>query len=156
MTDDPNRNPDGTFAPGNDGGSGALHKGRATRRARIEHLDQKYDTLEKLMALFDRDPGGKLSPGKELLQMHPRDVALIMQSVGAIVGDDKRGERESFYDREEGKPIQRNEFSGPNGGAIEYADASQARTKLLGDDKAPGGDVPGGEVRGPAVPDTQG
>lgn len=127
---DHNRNADGTYTQENTAG-GHTQKGRATRSCRIQQLDSRYDTLEKLMGLFVKQ-GGEMIPGPELMQMHPRDVALVMQTMGAIMGDDKRGERESFWDREEGKPVQRNEFSGPNGGAIEYAEAVAAGNKLLG------------------------
>lgn len=130
--EDPARCADGTFAPGNNLG-GITQKGHTTYKKRAEQLDDKYDTVEKLMALFVDDPKtGRKTPGPELLSMHPRDAALIIQNMGSIFGDDKRGERETYWDRMDGKPLQRNEFSGPQGGAIEYADANQARDTLLG------------------------
>lgn len=103
--DNPNHNADGTFAQGNKLGAIEL-KGRTTWRKRVEQLDEKYNTVEKLLGLFDQDSNGKMLPGKDLMQMHPRDAALIMQALGAIVGDDKRLERESFLDRDEGKARQ--------------------------------------------------
>ncbi len=130
--EEPGRTADGRFAEGNNLG-GLTQKGRATYVGRADALDAKYDSVDKLMALFVTDATtGRRSPGPELLAMHPRDAAIIIQNMGSIFGDDKRGERESYYDRVEGKPMQRNEFSGPNGGAITHADANQARDILLG------------------------
>ena len=117
MTDDPNRNPDGTFSKGNTVG-GHTQRGRTTRAKRIEQIDEKYDTVEKLLALFDIGQDGQLSPNAELKAMHPRDAALIMQAMGAIYGDDKRGERESFWDREEGKPKDIKQLQNPDGSSI--------------------------------------
>ena len=112
MTDEANRNPDGTFKEGNKLG-GLTQKGRATWRKRVEQIEEKYDSVEKLMALFVQDPAtGKMAPGPELLAMHPRDAGLIMQMLGAIVGDDKFRERESFWDRDEGKAAQRHRVAG--------------------------------------------
>lgn len=129
-SEDPNRKADGTFAEGNKYG-GNTQRGLTTRAKRIEQLDQKYPTFEALEALFIKTTYG-YEPGAELKKLHPRDVALLSQSFYAIMGGDRRGERESFWDREEGKPLQRNEFTGKDGGAIEYADATAARQALLG------------------------
>ena len=132
------RNKDGTFAEGNELGGPAV-TGYTPFNKRADQLDAKYDSVDKLAALFVKNPEtGRMEPGPELRAMHPRDAAIIMQTMGAVFGDDKRGERESYYDRREGKPIQRSEFSGPNGGAIEVADANQARDILLHGRGVPG------------------
>ena len=118
---DVERNPNGTLKPGsvlNPNGATGERSGFVPWKRRIEQLDAKYDTIEKLMALFVRTADGKMTPGPELLAMHPRDGALLMQSLGAIVGDDKLRERETYWDREEGKPIGRNELTGKDGGDI--------------------------------------
>lgn len=134
--DDVPRNPDGTLKPGailNPDGVTGARSSYVPWKTRIDQLDTKYDTVEKIMRLFVADPQtGKMSPGPDLLAMHPRDAALIMQSLGAIVGEDKLRERETYWDREEGKAIQRNEFAGPGGKELFRGDAATARQTLEG------------------------
>lgn len=133
MADVP-RNPNGTLQEGavlNPKGSRGL-AGFAPWEIRIGQLEKKYDTVQKLKALFEIDPvSGKMVMAAEFNQMNPRDAALVMQMINAFTGDDKRQERESFWDRFEGKPLQRSEISGPDRGAIEFSELSSAKQKLL-------------------------
>jgi len=106
------RNPDGTLKPGavlNPQGIGGCLSGRARWDKRVEHILDKYPTLEALEALV-RGPDWK--------QTHPLDAGIVAQLIGQFSGDDKRLERESFWDRMEGKPKERKELSGPDGGDI--------------------------------------
>lgn len=110
---DANRNSDGTWAEGNTLGCVSI-KGRTTWRKRIEQLDETFDTGEKLLEMFEKDEKGQLRldvhgdpiPSKELLKRHHRDIALLMQAACAFIGREKRQERETFLDRDEGKSRQ--------------------------------------------------
>ena len=88
------------------GKSGA--HGFAPWNVRVKQLGAKYDTIEKLMALFEPDTAtGKMKPTKAFLQMNPIDGGIIWGMLGQLMGDDKRNERESFWNRREGKPVER-------------------------------------------------
>ena len=69
---------------------------------RVDQLLKKYDTVEKLLALFTTDANGKTIPSQDFLQMNPIDAGIIWQFLGAIMGDDKLRERETFWNRKEG------------------------------------------------------
>lgn len=105
----PARNPDGTLVKGAvlnpNGRNGENRKGFAPWAVRVEQLAYKYDTVEKLFALFVENPEtGNMKMSKEFLGMNPIDAGIIWQLIGAIIGDDKRLERESFWNRKEGLP----------------------------------------------------
>lgn len=114
------RNPDGTFikgiAPNPSGQNGT--KGFARWEIRVEQLSNKYDSVEKLMALFTLDDKGNMQPSKELMQMNPIDAGIIRQLIGQLTGRDTIRERESFWDRYQGKPKQTVEHQGLGKGDI--------------------------------------
>lgn len=105
---DENRYADGTYKEGHT----PILKGYTTWENRVQQIDENYPTGAALLALFTKDEQGKMIPTEELLSRHPRDIAIIMQAIGAFMGDDKARERESFWDRKEGKARQRVALAG--------------------------------------------
>lgn len=101
-------------------------------KVRVEQLERKYDSVEKLMALFEVDPATqRMRPTREFQRMNPFDAGIVWQMIGQVSGDDKRMERESFWDRREGKPMQRNELTGKDGSALFNSDRDYIESKLL-------------------------
>lgn len=135
---DPNRYANGDFKPGNNAnpkGENGRAPGFAPWGKRVAQLEEKYNTVESVLSLFTWDEeSNKLKWKKyELSKLNPRDAGLILQIAKGIFGDDVRLERESFWDRYEGKPLQRSELTGASGGPITFADESKQhlRSKLL-------------------------
>jgi hypothetical protein len=136
MTDDfSNHDARGRFIAGNNAnpsGSNGLRKGFAPWHVRVRLLEEKYDTVAKLMSLFTFDPvTEELTPNDELEKMNPLDAGIIWQLALTIMGNDKRREREAFWDRYEGKPSQRNELAGGNGEALSQSDRDALFSRLL-------------------------
>jgi len=125
-SDKPARDENGRLLPGGtanpEGHNGANHF--TPWKNRVTQLSEKYDTVEKLMALFTVNEAGQLVPSSEFKKMNPIDAGLIWNMIGQVSGDDKRLEREAFWDRFEGKPVQKNEVTGKNGTPI-FGDAKQ-------------------------------
>jgi hypothetical protein len=118
-----------------EGYNGQRARGFAPWGVRQAQIELKYDTVEKLLDLFLYDEKENVIAWKmsELRKLNPTDAGLILQRARGIFGDDVRLERESFWDRYEGKPLQRSELTGASGGPIAFSDESkhQLRSKLL-------------------------
>lgn len=105
----PKRDKKGRLLPGETpnraGANGNRHAGLAPWKVRMGQLATKYSSYSKLMSLFtlDKDTGLRV-PTKEFMDMNPIDTGLIWQLIGQNEGNDKRLERESFWDRLDGKP----------------------------------------------------
>lgn len=119
------QNPDGTFKEGNNanpnGGNGnvtgwqksgtRLQRWYAKPAKELKELAENLEKLEELTAI---------------------DVACARVVIGSMFGKETLAHFNAAMDRIEGKALQRNEFSGKDGGAITYADANAARQALLG------------------------
>ena len=103
------RTADGRFAGGapNPTGKNGM-KGLARWEIRVEQLAAKYPTMQDLMQFFTLDKFGSLQPAPALLELNPIDAGIIRQLVAGVVGKakDVREDRESFWDRFQGKATQ--------------------------------------------------
>lgn len=108
MTDDPNRNPDGTFKDGSAGNpeGGRARKGYQPYSKRLQHFEEKYTSDELIELSGDKKALGKMSV---------LDRAAIAQLAGAVMASDnkwRRKDREDTIDRLDGKASQPVEHSG--------------------------------------------
>ena len=83
-------------------------KGLTRWEIRVEQISAKYPTMADLMQFFTLDEFGSLQPAPALLELNPIDAGIIRQLVAGVVGKarDVREDRESFWDRFQGKPTQ--------------------------------------------------
>ena len=106
----PQRNALGQLLPGhtaNPSGENGM-KGLARWEMRVEQLSAKYPTMADLMQFFTLDKFNNLLHSPALLELNPIDAGIIRQLVAGVVGKakDVREDRESFWDRFQGKPTQ--------------------------------------------------
>lgn len=137
-SDDPNRLPDGTFAPGNNANpAGGARKGWTPYKLRCQLLLEKY-TTEELLAFARNDAElAKLSSIDAVAVVHLArsiDAKLSMTESGS---SDIRGERKELLDRIEGQSRASLELTGPNGGAVKIestspTEASKEYQKMMG------------------------
>ena len=101
------RTPDGKFAGGNPNPTGANGmKGFARYEIRVEQLNAKYPTCQDLMQFFILGETGQLLPSAKLLEMNAIDAGIIRQLIGQVVGGQTLKERESMWNRMQGKPVE--------------------------------------------------
>lgn len=140
--DPSSQNADGTFKIGNQANPTGENGRRPTGmpwKMRANFIEEKYPTLEDLLQFFDVTFDDKTKaeiykPNSKLKKMPHRDATIIVGLFEEFVGSDKIRAREAYWDRHDGKPTQRNELTGRDGGPIvistdEAADA--VRSKLL-------------------------
>ena len=83
-------------------------KGLTRWEIRVEQISAKYPTMADLMQFFTLDKFGNLQPAPALLEINHIDAGIIRQLVAGVIGKakDVREDRESFWDRFQGKPTQ--------------------------------------------------
>lgn len=147
MADEPDhikRSPTGEVLPGsvlNPTGKNAGIKTGQPWKIRVQILEEKYPDIESLEKFFEpeKDVSGRIlcyNQTKAFKQLPHRDSSIIQGLFDEFTGDhaDRLKAREAYWDRHDGKPTQRSELSGPDGGPINISTeeaANAVRGKLL-------------------------
>jgi hypothetical protein len=95
---------------------------------------QRYGTrLQKWLALSGEEIAELVSNGEKRNKLSSIDIACVRQAAAIIGGEQWLDALEKGLDRIEGKPLNRNELSGPNGGPLVVADEhrSAVRSRLI-------------------------
>lgn len=128
------RNPDGTVKGGalNPTGYNGFQRGMPWKM-RVLLLEEKFPTLEDLFQFFDIDAADNFKPNKLLRAMPHRDATILMGMFEEFMKGDRLAAREAYWNRHDGKPTQRTELTGAEGGPISVTDESRAAVvgKLL-------------------------